>query len=151
MLHRHLEPGSIELALIDVSNELADLCDGKLAEMVVALIEAPSYRLAGAEEALRKLNRIAEEALRVQETLASELAERAAAQYKRIHDCILRCEQTMGKTSSSSGSMFFTRKSSAAATVGGELLDLLKSYPKTQFQALLLEHAESAPSALLDP
>jgi len=58
--HRNMELGSLERTLLEVSAGLADRCDQKLAEVVVGLIEAPRYRLAGAEEALRAFNVVAE-------------------------------------------------------------------------------------------
>lgn len=137
--HRNMEPGSLERSLTEVSSRLADRCDQKLAEIVVGLIEAPRYRLAGAEEALRRFNAVAESALKAQETLGRELQERAAALYTRIHEYTERIDKTLEPTPSTpAATSWFGRSKNPAAGLS-DLLDLLRLYPKAQFQALLLQ------------
>ena len=41
-----------------ISSEIGDQCDTRLAELIVALIEAPQFRLAGAEEAVRRFGTV---------------------------------------------------------------------------------------------
>ncbi len=137
--HRNMEPGTLERTLMEVSAALADQCDQKLAEIVVGLIEAPRYRLAGAEEALRRFNVVAENALKIQETLVKELQERSAALFSRIADVIARADKSIdgAVSGSSSASQWFGRNKGTA--VSGDLIELLRVYPKTQFQALLLQ------------
>src|SRR5262249_21689658 len=56
--------------------------------------------------------------------------------YKRIQEVFINLDKFDEK--SSSGSTWFSRKSSAASKTGGEVHDLLRIYSKTQYQALLL-------------
>jgi serine/threonine protein kinase len=137
--HRNIEPGSLERTLMEVSAGIADQCDQKLAELVVGLIEAPRYRLAGAEDALRRFNSVTENALKAQETLAKELHERSAALYSRIQQHIAKSDKTLDghSTGAPSGSQWFGR--GKGATAATDLIELLRVYPKTQFQALLLQ------------
>jgi hypothetical protein len=139
-MHRNAEPATLERTLQEVSSAIADQCDARLAELVVNLIEAPQYRLAGAEEAIRALGRLAEQALKMQEALGKELSERAATLYCRIHEIFHRCEKNTEKSSAgSSASLWFGRKSTGSAvTSGADLLELLRVYAKAQYQALLL-------------
>ena len=134
--NRNTEPGALETALKDISAEIGDMCDTRLAELIVALIEAPQFRLAGAEEAVRRFGIVVEDALKVQEGLAKELSERAAALYKRIHEIFDRIDKLDDK--SSSGSTWFSRKTTSTSKTGNDVLDLLRVYSKTQYQALLL-------------
>ncbi|HEX3314934.1 MAG TPA: tubulin-like doman-containing protein [Gemmataceae bacterium] len=134
--NRNVEPGTMEQALKDISSEIGDLCDTRLAELIVALIEAPQFRLAGAEEAVRRFGIVVEDALKIQEGLAKELSERAAALYKRIHEIFDRIDKVDDK--SSSGSTWFSRKTTSTSKTGTDVLDLLRVYSKTQYQALLL-------------
>ena len=77
-------PGEVVEVVRQASEELMPRWGQKLSELVVKLIEAPEYRLAGAEEALRQLNGEVEEALKAHEDLARELQERAGVALQRI-------------------------------------------------------------------
>jgi serine/threonine protein kinase len=134
--HRSVEPGSMELTLREVSTAIGEECGTRLAELIVALIEAPQFRLAGAEEAIRHFGAVVEDALKVQEGLAKELGERAAALFKRVHDILIRSEKVEDKTPSSS--MWFGRKTSSQKTNSTDLLEMMRMYAKTQHQAVLL-------------
>jgi serine/threonine protein kinase len=138
--HRNMEPGSLERTLMEVSAVIGDRCDQKLAEIVVGLIEAPRYRLAGAEEALRRFNAVAENALKAQESLAKELHERSAALYMRIQHYIGKADNSVdGNTPGVPSATQWFGRNKAAAINAGDLVELLRIYPKTQFQALLLQ------------
>jgi hypothetical protein len=132
--NRNNEPGAIERALKDISAEIGDQCDTRMAELIVALIEAPQFRLAGAEEAARRFSVVVEDALKIQDGLVKELSERAAALFKRIHDLLANADKLDEKTSG--GGTWFSRKSGSKA--GNDLLDLMRVYSKTQHQSLLL-------------
>lgn len=132
--HRNLEPGTLERTLMEVSAGIADSRDQKLAEIVVGLIEAPRYRLAGAEEALRRLGDVAEAALKVQEGLAKELYDRAGALYTRIKVFTDRFAEANGQASTTT--QWFGRSKGMNPS---DLVDLLRAYPKAQFQSLLLQ------------
>jgi eukaryotic-like serine/threonine-protein kinase len=134
--NRNVEPGTLERALKEISAEIGDQCDTRLAELIVALIEAPQFRLAGAEEAVRRFGTVVEDALKIQEGLAKELSERAAALYDRIHGIFDKLDKLDEK--SSSGSTWFSRKSTSSSKTGSDVHDLLRVYSKTQYQALLL-------------
>lgn len=138
--HRNMELGSLERTLSEVSARLADQCDQKLAEIVVGLIEAPRYRLAGAEEALRRFNAVAESALKAQETLGKELHERAGALYTRIHEFTKRVDKALdGSTTATPVATQWFGRNKTPSTAFGDLLELLRIYPKAQFQALMLQ------------
>ena len=133
------EPGVIENALEEVSGKLADECDQRIATLIVRLIEEPAYRLAGAEEALRVLSAIVERALQAQEQLCKELQERAVRLFLRIH--ALLDNPAADTTRSPSSSLWrLGRKSTSKLGVAGEVLELLKSYPKCRYQSLILSH-----------
>lgn len=136
------EPGVIERALAEAAARIADTCDKKLAELVVRhLIEEPRFRLAGAEEALRQFSGIAEKALQAHEQLVKELNERASAIYLRIHKIFESPAQQITHTGSIWKGAFSRRTPGEATTSpGGELLDLMRAYPKCRYQSLVLQH-----------
>jgi hypothetical protein len=130
------QPGVLEQALADTATVLADEYEQKLAEMVVCLIEGPEYRLAGAEEAIRQMNELVEQALQNHEQLTKELHDRAVAIYQRIQKILDSPEPPASTTPSWRP---FTRKvPPASSLLATELLDLLKSYPKCRYQSLIL-------------
>ena len=140
-------PGVLESALAEATTKAADGCEQCLAEQVVRLIEDPRYRLAGAEEALRKLSAIAERALSSQETLARELNERAALLYQRVQRALESPPPPVStKTNPSGWKLSFgrttphTKSGPSAASAANELLELMRQYPKARYHALVLTH-----------
>src|SRR5439155_8136772 len=99
----------------EVAAAIADDCDHKLSELIVRLLEDPNYRLAGAEEGLRRLCEVAEQALQSQETLTKELQERAATLYQRIQS-LLESPHPKNLTQSTSGPWRVGRKSAGSAS-----------------------------------
>ena len=85
----YVEPGSMEKALADVAETLAADSEQKLLEVIVKLIEQPSYRLAGAEEALRQFCMTVEKTLENQEPLAKELHDKSVL----VHRAFKRCSK----------------------------------------------------------
>jgi hypothetical protein len=135
------EPPQIVAALRQAADKLVQDWGQKLAELPVRLIEAPEFRLAGAEEVIRQMVASIEQVLQHHEPLARELSNRAAELHDRLRVLASAPAQTGTQTpvrtsvfrKSSSGS----RKVSAAA----ELQELLRSYPKTLYQSLMLRQA----------
>jgi serine/threonine protein kinase len=135
-------PGSLETALAEAAAKLADTCEQRLAEQVVRLIEDPRYRLAGAEEALRRLSAVAERALQSQETLARELNDRAALLYQRCQKILETPAPTTPSTNATAWKLSFSRRTPGPAkndpTAG--LLELIRQYPKARYHALVLHN-----------
>jgi hypothetical protein len=100
----------------------------KLAEVSVHLIEAPAYRLAGAEEAIRQAVATIEQVLAHHEPLAQDLSRKAAAAHER-----LRAACAKGEHGQKRGT--FTAQAA---------VDLLRSYAKHRQQSLVLQHLTAA-------
>jgi hypothetical protein len=112
-----------------------------LAELPVRLIEAPEFRLAGAEEVIRQMVASIEQVLQHHEPLARELANRAADLHDRLRVLATSPPQPSGQTPVRT-SVF--RKSSPGGRkppVTADLQEMLQSYPKTLFQGLMLRQA----------
>jgi serine/threonine protein kinase len=121
---------------------LVQEAEGRIAELVVRLIEQPDFRLAGAEETLRQFSEIVQQALVNQEELTRELQERSANLYNRIQVLVGNPDKKTGKESSWSPSV--SRRSTARQTQHAlELLDALQAYPKCRFQSLVLQQVNS--------
>jgi eukaryotic-like serine/threonine-protein kinase len=136
-------PGVLENALADATTRATDACEQFLAEQVVRLIEDPRYRLAGAEEALRRLSVVAEQALQAQETLARELNDRAALLYQRVQRELEAPQPPVSTNTNPSGwKLSFGRSTPATRppNPAAELLELIRQYPKARYHALVLSH-----------
>ena len=125
-----LEPSIVEKALAEVADSIADVCDKKLAELIVHhLIEEPRFRLAGAEEALRQFSAIAEQSLQAHEQLAKELNERTVLLYQKIHKIFDSPAPAVSKPVTSLWKGAFLRRTPAdRPSLATELIELLKSY-----------------------
>ena len=136
------EPSVVERGLGDVAANIADVCDKKLAELIVHhLIEEPRFRLAGAEEALRQFGAIAEQSLQAHEQLAKELNERTVALYNRIHKIFDSPVPPVTKSNASIWKGAFMRRTPAGKqSLGTELVDMLTSYAKCCYQSQVLQH-----------
>jgi serine/threonine protein kinase len=130
-------PGRVENALEEAAETVGAHYEQKLAEIVVQLIEKPEYRLAGAEEAIRQFNSLAEQTLQHHEQLAKELHERtvlACQQLQALLDKPLPPVQ-----STPTWRTPFKRRNSAAQTRETEIAVLLRAYPKYRYQSLILQ------------
>ena len=134
-----VEPSLLERSLAEIALVIADECEQKLAELAVTLLEDPNYRLAGAEEALRQFCTTVEQSLSSQETLAKELAEKAAQLNVRIHELTDRPIST-GAPSSTQWTIGFKRRAGAGAPTAADIFDLVRTYTKTRFHSLVLTH-----------
>jgi serine/threonine protein kinase len=132
--------------LVDVLRQAADQLvqewGQKLVELPVRLIEAPEFRLAGAEEVIRQMVASIEQTLQHHEPLSRELATRAA----EIHNRLLPLAGKSPEPSPSPpvrASGVFRKPASPARKMPtvGEAQELLRSYPKTLYQSLLLRQA----------
>lgn len=104
---------------------LARRWGGKLTQMVLRLVEDPSYRIRGAEEANRQLSKILEDTLKTYEPVLRELEESAAELRQQIdaHLDVLRANPGGGRRT--------------AQTVA-DLIEALRAYPRTRYQALFV-------------
>ena len=122
--------------LREAADKLVQQWGQKLAELPVRLIEAPDFRLAGAEEVIRQMVASIEQALQHHEPLARELSTRAASSYDSC-GCIacLACAPMPP-------ACFASRPPAAASCRRwAETQELLRDYPKTLYQSLLLRQA----------
>jgi serine/threonine protein kinase len=128
---------TMEQAVHQASESVADECDQHLAELLVRLIEEPAFRLAGAEEAIRQFNAAVEKALDHQEHLGKELHVRSVALYQRIQALL----GTAGQVTSTSRKTPVSKKAHAQTNaLVSELLSLVRSYPKCRYQSLVLQN-----------
>jgi len=133
------ESAIIAKAIQAASDALAAECDQTLAELVVGLIEDPKFRLAGAEEFIRRFTTCVQQALESYEELYTEVRERSFKIYQRLE--LLAEERTTPHSPSQTPSWrtAFTRKTNSnKVQLAGELLDLFDVYLKCQFQSLVL-------------
>jgi serine/threonine protein kinase len=141
---RASKQGNTELALLersfaDIAHVIADECEQKLAELAVALLEDPNYRLAGAEESLRQFCQTVEHSLQSQEILAKELADKAALLYVRIQQLLDRPLQASPPTSTKWLNIGRRPPASSPNTIRGvDLFELVRTYAKTRFHGLVL-------------
>ncbi len=142
-------PGSLEGVLSAAATKLGDRFEQRVAELVVRLIEAPEARLAGAEEAIRQLNVLIEQALANHEQLSQELQERATAVYERLAALLEQPAPNPAGPKTPTWKAPFTRRLPAATSlVARELQDLLRSYPKYRYQSLVLQRVSGLYVAL---
>jgi serine/threonine protein kinase len=130
-------PPRLVVALREAADKIVQQWGQKLAELPVRLIEAPEFRLAGAEEASRQMAASIEQTLHNHEPLARELTGRAAEMYDRL-------VQLLGPGAARSGGGGVFRKSSSSGRKKSgfaEVQELLHEYPKTLYQSLLLRQA----------
>jgi hypothetical protein len=132
------EPGTIERALAEASEGLADVCETKVLEAIVQLIEQPEYRLAGAEESLRQFCVTVEQALQSQETLAKELHDRSILVYERLQ-VLMETPPILEETRTKS-LWKFSRRNGSDKGPGEELLNLMKTFAKCRYHSLTLLH-----------
>jgi serine/threonine protein kinase len=133
------QPGTLETSLKEMAIQVVDGYEQKMAELVVWLIEQPSYRLAGAEEALRQLRGMVEQALQAHEPIAQELQQRAAKVYQRIMKLL---DNSSGNTPTASlwRQTFSRRNANGPPPVIVELLELLRAFPKYRYQSIIMQH-----------
>jgi serine/threonine protein kinase len=129
-------PPRLVAAVSEAADRLVHEWGQKMDELPVRLIEEPTYRLAGAEEAIRQMVASIEQMLQSHEPLARELTTRSAESYTRLVALAAapnsRNNGARGKAGSSNN-----RRSSTAV----EFAELLRGYPKSLYQSLLLRQA----------
>ncbi len=114
------------------SDRLGNEWGQKLAELPVRLIEDPGFRLAGAEEAIRQMVATIEGVLQHHEPLARDLARMASESFERIRAYATGSRQGLRRP----------------AITANDLVELIRSYSKGRYQALLLNHLSTAFVAL---
>lgn len=131
------EPACLVVALREAADKLVQEWGQKLVELPVRLIETPDFRLAGAEEVIRQMIASIEQALQHHEPLARELSGRAAEAYTRLR-------AVLAPPPTSTPGVFRKAPPSGGnrrPPTPAETRELLRAYPKTLYQSLLLRQA----------
>lgn len=123
------EPPQLIRILREVSDRLAAEWSQKLAEISVQLIEEPTFRLAGAEEAIRQLIVSIEQVLQHHEPLARELAQKASEAHDHLSALAGR-PLKQGQT--------------RPRLTAFETIELARAYPKWRYQSLVLQYLSAA-------
>jgi hypothetical protein len=121
------QPGQFEDALLAASETIGKEWEAKLLRLAVCLIEQPSFRLAGAEEAIAGLQELLQHVL-------DELIPQITVQMERSDAAYERLRQLLADDS--------RRKETA------QLAELLRAYALYRYQWLLLRHANRVFSRL---
>ncbi len=129
-------PARLVVALREAADKLVQQWGQKLAELPVRLIEAPEFRLAGAEEVIRQMVASIEQALQHHEPLGRELSTRAAEAYSRLLPLVAPAAPP-----APSGVFRKSSPSGRKMPTFAEVQELLRGYPKTLYQSLLLRQA----------
>ncbi|MBI1916349.1 MAG: protein kinase [Planctomycetes bacterium] len=128
--------GTLPQALHEASEAIAALWSQKLAELPVRLIEQPAFRLAGAEEAVRQVVALIERVLQTHEPLARELGDKATAAFVRLMRALA---QPAGGVPAAARPAAGGARRSGPSSSSEALLELVRSYPKLRYQALVLQ------------
>jgi serine/threonine protein kinase len=135
------EPSLLERTLSDIAHVIADECEQRLAELAVALLENPTYRLAGAEEALRQFCATVEKSLQSQETLAKELSEKATQLYQGIQQVVDVPTSSGNGTVNTTWKINMAKRTPTGKTPAArDVFELVRTYAKTRFHSLILAH-----------
>jgi serine/threonine protein kinase len=124
--------GQLHDFLVSASETIVSEWGKRLAEYAVGLIEQPQYRLAGAEETIRQLVAALDELIKVYEPLHNDLAGRAAEAYSRLGTLIASLAPLAGSPAK------------RLAAVSNSIVELMRAYPKWQYQAMVLHQVTSA-------
>jgi serine/threonine protein kinase len=124
-LSLHNEPAMLDEALRQEGEVVIHAWQPLVDQFTFDLVEQPTARLAGAEEACRQAIRIIEQILDQHETLCQELSEKAVKAYDRLQ-FLVAAFPDIAKGG---------RKAPAALA---ELAELLKVFPKWRYQSLVL-------------
>jgi hypothetical protein len=138
-----IEPSLLEKTLHDAVDAVAVPYEQALAELVVRLFEEPSYRLAGAEEAVRRFSACVQQALEGQETLTRELQERTVGLHQRLRQLLNgppQANATSTPTPARWKVPFTKRPSQAQIQPENDLIELVRSFAKCRYQSLVLQH-----------
>ncbi len=117
-------PRVLPKALHQAAEKLAAEWSQKLAEVAVRLIEEPTYRLAGAEEAIRQAVKLLEKILETHEPIVKRLQEQSGEIFTEICTTLSQVEQQ--------GSWRRVQLTSK------NVIDLLAAYAKTRYHSLVL-------------
>jgi hypothetical protein len=124
------QAATLAQVLDDTTRSIVKSGKKALAEFTLTLIEDPAYRLAGAEEALRHFTALAEQASARHDSLIKELEARAADLRAKVRSQLSGLEGFTG---------WWKRKASVAAN----LIDSLRQFARSRYQALVLTHVNT--------
>jgi serine/threonine protein kinase len=116
-------PAVLVDALPRAGEDLVAPCEKKASTLAEDLIELPDYRFAGAEEAIRLAGARVEQVLKHYESMCQELTSRGDQAYQRIYQHAESLLATGGKRS---------------AAEAAELLEMLNTYPRCRYHALVV-------------
>jgi serine/threonine protein kinase len=130
--------GAIVVDTLDETvRRISSRFDKHLAQMAVALVEQPRFRLAGGEEAIRQLAARLQAVTDAQADLARQAAAQAAEAYSRLRGMLDTLRQAANSR----------RKGPAVAA--DEVIGLLRWYPRLRYQALLQERVTAIYRSML--
>jgi hypothetical protein len=119
-------PGTLEELLRTESETLVAALQGRLGQVSRQLIEQPSLRLAGAEDAARCFIAGAEQGLKRYEPQYADVAEKTVKVHQRLHFLMKNFQEIV-------------KLGRRAGPVVDELMDLFHYYPQWRYEALLLK------------
>src|SRR5438876_4718204 len=121
-----MSPGAIVEPLQQEADTATSSWGQLLSQFVIALIEQPEQRLAGAEETVRQMIATTEQILGHYESLSKELASRATEAYGQIHNLLGTVK----------AAPIGNRKTPAMIV---NLVELVRVYPKWRLQSLFVQ------------
>lgn len=110
-------------ALDDAAKKLLGICEQKLAEMAVYLVEQPRFRFAGADEAIRQIGSLIQRTIERQEPLLTEYLNKS----NHAHSRVLASIEALAAG---------PKRKGGPPT---DLPDLLRFYPANRYKALVLQ------------
>ncbi len=124
-------------ALEQAAHGLRRDCEQKLADLISGMVEEPRLRVFGAEESGQHIMGMLGDVMRGHINLYQELAAKAADAHTHIHALLCNLQK---------GSWWPGRKSKT----GVELRESMELFPRTRYQALILQHLLDLYQALTD-
>jgi hypothetical protein len=128
-------PGSLEELLRQRAEQWIKAAQDELGAVVLDMVEQPTFRLAGAEEAARQIVAMTEAALTSQDALFQELSHKSLKVFERLRFLLGHLGD-------------IAKKGRRGGPIVHELMDLLTYYPKWRFQALVLQNVLFAYTSL---
>jgi serine/threonine protein kinase len=124
------EPAFLEAVMEKTGEVTARKWGSRLVQLAASLVENPDFRLRGAEEALRRLTAIVEEAIETHDPIRQDLEHEAEEAQARIYEALQIIEENPGG-------------GRRTAAVVADLVEALRDYPRARYQSLLLRHVDA--------
>jgi serine/threonine protein kinase len=120
--------GSLHASLVAEYEKLSKESESNLSVMAATFLEVPQFRLAGAEEAVRRIAERLKQQVEVLEPVRAELDKEVRSTYGRLF-------QVIGGLGNSGGIGLGVRK----GTINAEIIELLRIYPRKALQLQILD------------